>query len=72
MLYVPKMRDPCDAAGAQLPAELDARLVVVARDGVLVGEPGWGRPVPQAMPPATPRNVDKTSAAIVRPALAAE
>ena len=45
---------------------------VVARDGELVGEPGWGRPVPQEMPPATPRNVDKTSAAIVRPALAAE
>jgi dihydroorotase len=45
---------------------------VVARDGELVGEPGWGRPVPQQMPPAAPRNIDKTSAAIVRPPLAAQ
>ena len=45
---------------------------VVAREGEVVGEPGWGRPVPQQMPPAAPRNVDKTSAAIVRPPLAAE
>lgn len=37
----------------------------VVRDGALVGEPGWGRPVIQEMPPPRPRNVDKTSAAIV-------
>jgi dihydroorotase len=45
---------------------------IVSRDGELVGEPGWGRPVPQEMPPATPRNVDNTSRAIVRTRLAAE
>ena len=39
---------------------------VVARDGDLVGDEGWGRPVVQAMPPPRPRNVDKTMAAIVR------
>ena len=38
---------------------------VVVFDGVLVGEPGWGKPVRQAMPPAHPRNTDKTMAAIV-------
>ena len=39
---------------------------VVARNGELVGEEGWGRPVAQSMPPPRPRNVDKTMAAIVR------
>ena len=37
---------------------------VVVRDGRLVGEAGWGRPVRQSMPPAEPRNTDKTMAAI--------
>ncbi|MGA8399886.1 MAG: allantoinase AllB [Stellaceae bacterium] len=37
---------------------------VVVRDGELVGEAGWGKPVRQAMPPAHPRNADKTMAAI--------
>ena len=55
-----------------VPVHTIVRGRVVARDGELVGEPGWGRPVPQQMPPAAPRNVDKTSAAIVRPPLAAE
>ena len=45
---------------------------VVARDGELTGAPGWGRPAPQEMPPPAPRNLDKTSAAIVRAARAAE
>jgi dihydroorotase len=39
---------------------------VVVRDGRLVGEPGWGRPVRQQMPAAHPRNEDKTMAAILR------
>ena len=37
---------------------------VVVREGTLVGEPGWGRPVVQEMPPPAPRNTGKTSAAI--------
>lgn len=37
---------------------------VVVRDGELVGRPGWGRPVRQSMPPAHPRNIDKTMVAI--------
>ncbi len=39
---------------------------VVVRDGELVGGSGWGRPAQQAMPPAHPRNSDKTMAAILR------
>ena len=39
---------------------------VVASNGELVGDEGWGRPVVQSMPPPRPRNVDKTMAAIVR------
>ena len=42
------------------------RGAVVMRDGEVVGDPGWGRPVQQRMPPARPRNTDKTSAAICR------
>ena len=42
------------------------RGAVVMRDGEVVGDPGWGRPVQQRMPPARPRNTDKTSAAISR------
>jgi len=37
---------------------------VVVRDGALVGSPGWGKPVRQSMPPAHPRNTDKTTIAI--------
>ena len=37
---------------------------VVVRDGDLVGQAGWGRPLIQEMPEPTPRNTDKTSAAI--------
>jgi dihydroorotase len=37
---------------------------VVMRDGEVVGKQGWGRRVPQAMAPAHPRNLDKTTAAI--------
>jgi dihydroorotase len=37
---------------------------VVVRDGELVGDAGWGRPVRQSMAPARPRNGDKTMAAI--------
>ena len=55
-----------------LPLYTIVRGRVVARDGELVGEPGWGRHAPQEMPPAAPRNLDKTSAAIMRPAVAAE
>ncbi len=39
---------------------------VVVRDGDLIGSAGWGRPVQQRMPPAHPRNSDKTMAAILR------
>jgi allantoinase len=39
---------------------------VVVRDGELVGEAGWGRPVRQEMRPPQPRNSDKTMAAILR------
>jgi allantoinase len=37
---------------------------VLVRDGELIGNPGWGRPVRQSMPPAHPRNTDKTTVAI--------
>ncbi|HWD58068.1 MAG TPA: dihydroorotase family protein, partial [Stellaceae bacterium] len=37
---------------------------VVVRDGELVGAPGWGKPARQSMPPAHPRNTDKTMLAI--------
>ncbi len=47
------------------PTDTIVRGKVVVRDGVLVGEPGWGRPVRQAMPPPAPRNSDKTTAAII-------
>ncbi len=40
---------------------------VVARDGVLIGSPGWGNPVEPTMPPPKPRNADWTSAAITQP-----
>ncbi|MEX2643654.1 MAG: allantoinase AllB [Acetobacterales bacterium] len=37
---------------------------VVMKDGELVGEPGWGLHVVQDVPPAAPRNLGHTSAAI--------
>jgi dihydroorotase len=40
---------------------------VVARDGELVGPPGWGRMVRPAMPPAAPRHVRATMRAILQP-----
>lgn len=39
---------------------------IVMRDGELVGKPGWGRAVVQRVPPPRPRNVEQTTAAIVR------
>ncbi|MSO92997.1 MAG: allantoinase AllB [Rhodospirillales bacterium] len=38
----------------------------VVRDGKLVGEAGWGKPIRQTIAPGRPRNTDQTSAAIVR------
>ena len=40
---------------------------VVMRDGVVVGEAGWGRPIRPQMPPPAPRNLDRTTAAITAP-----
>jgi dihydroorotase len=37
---------------------------IVVRDGELTGRPGWGKPVAQSIPPAHPRNTDKTMVAI--------
>ncbi len=37
---------------------------IVVRDGELTGRPGWGKPVVQSIPPAHPRNTDKTMVAI--------
>ena len=45
---------------------------VVMEGGRIVGEPGWGKPAQQKMPPAAPRNVDKTTAAITAPSTARE
>jgi dihydroorotase-like cyclic amidohydrolase len=50
-----------------LPVATLVRGRLVARDGALVGAPGWGRPIEPAMPAPTPRNADWTTAAIVRP-----
>lgn len=49
-----------------LPVATLVRGRLVARDGALVGEPGWGRPVQQAMPEPAPRNTGWTSAAVVK------
>ena len=49
-----------------MPLTTIVRGAVVVRDGELVGRPGWGKPVPQRMPPPHPRHEDQTSAAIVR------
>lgn len=38
---------------------------VVMEGGRMVAEPGWGRPARQQMPAPRPRNVEKTTAAIV-------
>ncbi|MGQ0654843.1 MAG: allantoinase AllB [Betaproteobacteria bacterium] len=37
---------------------------VVMQDGMIVAEPGWGKPARQKMPAPAPRNVDKTTAAV--------
>lgn len=37
---------------------------IVMENGKLVAEPGWGRPAQQKMPPARPRNTEKTTAAV--------
>ena len=50
-----------------VPVATLVRGTVVARDGQVVGSPGWGKPVAQAMAAPAPRNADWTSAAIVRP-----
>ena len=50
-----------------LPVATLVRGKVVARDGKLVGQQGWGKPVEQAMAAPAPRNADWTSAAIVKP-----
>jgi dihydroorotase len=54
--------------GFETTASVDWTLVrgrVVVKEGELVGEAGWGRPVKQQMPPPVPRNQDKTMDAIV-------
>ena len=50
-----------------LPVATLVRGRIVARDGALVGQPGWGRAVVQAMAAPAPRNADWTSAAILQP-----
>jgi dihydroorotase len=40
------------------------RGTVVMENGKLLAQPGWGKPAKQKMPPAHPRNVDKTTAAV--------
>ncbi|MBV9825156.1 MAG: allantoinase AllB [Alphaproteobacteria bacterium] len=49
------------------PRDTIVRGRVVVRDGVLIGEPGWGRPVRQAMREPAPHNTDKTMGAITAP-----
>ena len=49
-----------------LPVATLVRGKLVARDGALVGPPGWGRPAVQAMAAPAPRRSEWTSAAIVR------
>ena len=48
-----------------LPVLTMVRGAVVARDGEPTGTPGWGRIVRPEMPPATPRNRNTTSKAIL-------
>jgi len=50
-----------------LPVATLVRGKVVARDGRLVGEPGWGKPVKPQMPTPAPRHAEWTAAAIVKP-----
>ena len=38
---------------------------IVMEDGRIVAQPGWGRPARQKMPAPAPRNVEKTTAAIL-------
>jgi len=49
-----------------LPVATLVRGQVVARDGELVGQPGWGRAVTQQMAAPAPRNTSWTSRAIVQ------
>jgi dihydroorotase-like cyclic amidohydrolase len=49
-----------------LPVATLVRGKIVARDGRLVGAPGWGRAVTQAMAAPAPRHAEWTTAAIVR------
>ncbi len=56
--------------GFETTASVDWTLVrgrVIVREGDLVGEAGWGRPVKQQMPPPAPNNADKTMDAIIEP-----
>jgi dihydroorotase-like cyclic amidohydrolase len=39
---------------------------IVAKDGRVCAEPGWGKPVVQKMPPPKPRNLDKHLATLCR------
>jgi len=50
-----------------LPVLTMVRGRVVMREGKLVADPGWGKPVRQSMPSPRPRNLDKTTAAITAP-----
>jgi allantoinase len=50
-----------------LPVATLVRGKIVARDGALVGQPGWGRAVVQAMAAPAPRHTDGTTAAIIEP-----
>ncbi len=43
---------------------------MVAKDGKVCAEPGWGQPVVQTMPPPQPRNLDKHLATLWRVACA--
>jgi dihydroorotase len=38
---------------------------VVMEAGRILAEPGWGRPARQNMPPSRPRNLEKTTAAVI-------
>jgi len=39
---------------------------IVVQDGAFVGKQGWGKPVVQSMPRPSPRNLDKTTEAILK------
>ena len=50
-----------------LPVMTLVRGRVVAKDGEIVGAPGWGRLVRPEMPPPAPRNRNTTMKAILEP-----